>query len=318
MFIHFSYNEQDRVSDYHHSHTTSKDVCDMVDSRNKKSLNTGETTDNQRNNITPVQAPLDAFKDSPSRPPTESDVQAILSIAGTCNTGSIDLKKEKMRQKRKPSKKPKPKLSNTETTSSKLQSDTPTALNNTRIPLKTVESDKIAVRHGSAEPITTTSMLLSEHYSKKDKSEKPLRHKRRHSVLEDDNSDSENEHIDVEGGFVPRLTVDNSPCDTQSTMKQPFYATSVNDDSTKEKSFVVHYPLKQLSLKCTKLPIDVRTNEQRMDDNVSSDGNVHIQQQKQKKEKKEKKEKKHRRHKKKELKLKIRLNADHSENSTDD
>ncbi len=316
-----SYSEQERVNDYYHSHTRDNSHSvpnhDIHNNEDDKWTTYQEDSHQHDSKITnnippplplPMQPPLDAFKDSPSKPVTEYDVQAILSNVNTPN--SFNLKKEKKRQKHKLSQKPS--KTGTTTGNKLLSADTVPSFNNTRIPLKTVDSDKISIRHGSAEPIAT-SVLLSEHYSRKDKLvREPQRHKRKHSVLEDDKSDSENEHIDVEGGFVPQLTVDSPLTDiNQVTMKQPFYANNV-DNGSRNKSLIVHFPLKQLSLKCTKLPVDVciRSFEQRLpeEDNcndVSNDSNVHLEQQQM--QQRIKKEKKHRRREKKaakKLKLK--------------
>ncbi len=181
---------------------------------------------------------LDTYKDSPTRPPTESDVQAILSIASSNATTfkSANLQKERMKVKKTSTKKTKPIAS---TTKPMLESSSLS-----RIPLKSSASGQ----QGRGESLTASLIIKSEFATSSD--QKLQRHKRRHSALEDDKtSGSESEHIDVEGEFVPVIGGPSLPLPSPPPpviVKQPFYAAS-NVQSHDFSSLVVSLPLKYLS-----------------------------------------------------------------------
>lgn len=181
----------------------------------------------------PLPNMLDSFKDSPSKPPTESDFNAILNTAHDSNviaSKSRNLSKEKS-MKHKDSSKKRSKLSPERDNPSKSES----LKNMSRIPLKSSKGDNMYNRTESASHILSSELKTGKKLDKQDR-------KRKRNLIEE-KSDSENEQIDVESHYDHQLTANPSSMSSSnnchsSTTKQPFYAASDNDSS-----LVVRLPL---------------------------------------------------------------------------
>ena len=179
---------------------------------------------------------VDTF-DSPNTalPPTESDFLAILSTdsSSTNTLQSKNLKKEKMKKavsknsKQNVAAENQPYLhsGNTGSLSSKVKTNPKTG-------------EGVLVSHGLPESVTASILLSGLESSKKsDGTDIPSAKKRK--WMEDENSGSEQEHIDVEGDGNPQeysLLLQGSS-NSVPAVKQPFY------QGRKEDSLMVKYPL---------------------------------------------------------------------------
>ena len=281
------------LSDYSYSRTNNYKMH-VSDQQDHYSGSTNENEFDHRHNLTdhrttvtnehlevdqPVKTSLDSYKESPSEPVSATDVQAILDGA-TSNSG-LNLKKERSQMRKKAGTKRSRKNVDTD---AKQPSDSSSSINMPRIPLKN--------------SVTATSHILSSEFDSSRKTNKLHKRKRKHSLLEEEKSDSESEHIDVEGGFVPCLTVDTHIESSQITaagLKQPFYAN--NDTKSRPTVPLVSFDRSKVRTKkggAFEDDVSIDDNgSMLMDDDGSSEDVVHKRKLKNKKKKKMKKHKRH-------------------------
>lgn len=194
----------------------------------------------------PLRNALDSFKESPSKPPSDSDFNAILNTAHDSNviaSKSNNLTKEKFLRTVKMKKRPK-------LSSEKDSTQNPSKSKSlkSKIPLKSSSKgdSNVLNRHAPHGLTESASHILSAELKtgiiKQDR-------KRKHSVIDEQRSDSENEQVDIESYYEHEMTtnspsVNSSSGNTSSAVgKQPFYASTGADNDESSTSLVVSLPL---------------------------------------------------------------------------